>query len=61
MRFAGLSTNIVFDQPEDISVEKVDETLQAIKFGFSEVCKAIEYYPPNRKVNISKGVISLES
>ena len=38
VRFAGLVDNEVIDQPEKISVEKVDETLQTIKFGFSEVC-----------------------
>ena len=36
-RFAGLADDKTFDKPEAISVEKIEETLQSIKFGFAEV------------------------
>jgi len=42
VRFAGLATNEIFDKPKDISVEKVEETFRAVKFGFSEAVEAEE-------------------
>ena len=36
-RFAGLNDVESFDKPEQFSVEKVENTLESIKFGFSEV------------------------
>jgi len=41
-RFAGLNDVESFDKPEQFSVEKVENTLQSIKFGFSEAVEAEE-------------------